>query len=196
MDETNFENLSKHQRRRLRKQLKEEQAVAEEIKREKAKNLKKIGLYAVAAVVVIGIAFVLFSFFNKPPVGENAELELSSSFFSFGNVSVAGGTVSTTLILSNQGEDALVIEKIEASCMCTSAKLSFNGRESPTFGMHSNSPFWSETIPPGETAELKIFYDPTAHPELRGPVTRIVSIYSNDLSDSKKDIKIEVNQVS
>ena len=178
------------------KQLNAEKVGDDAEKAAKVSQIKKFALYAVIVVVLVGIAFVLFPFFNKPPVGENAKIELSSTFFNFGNVSVRGGTVSTSFTISNSGEDDLIIEKMETSCMCTSAKLYFNGRESPAFGMHSKSSFWSETIPPGESAELKIFYDPTAHPELRGSVTRVVTIYSSDSLAPQKDVKIEVTQVA
>ena len=195
MDENELEKLSKHKKRQLLKQLNAEKVSADAEKAVKVGQIKKYALYAVVAVVLVGIVFVLFSVFNKPVVGENAKIELSSTSSNLGNVSVRGGTVSTSFTVSNTGEDDLVIEKMESSCMCTSAKIYFNGRESPLFGMHSKPSFWTETIPPGESAELKIFYDPTAHPDLRGAVTRVVTIYSNDSLSPQKDVKIQVNQV-
>jgi hypothetical protein len=62
--------------------------------------------------------------------------------------------------------------------------------------MHGTNPVgWSETLRPDEKAMLNVYYDPTVHPELRGPVTRMVSLYSNDPVDFKIDVTIDVNQV-
>ncbi len=71
----------------------------------------------------------------------------------------------------------LIIDNMDSSCMCTSASVIYNGKEGPKFNMamHGNPKGWSVTIPPGDEAQLKIYYDPNAHKELRGPVTRTVS---------------------
>ena len=53
-----------------------------------------------------------------------------------------------------------------------------------------------QIIGPDETAQLKIYYDPTVHRNLRGPVTRIITIYTNDPINPQKDVRIDVNQVA
>jgi len=80
--------------------------------------------------------------------------------------------------------------------MCTSASLIYDGKESQKFGMHTSGGFWSQTIKQGEEAQLKISYDPNVHPELRGPVTRVVTVYSNDPKYSQKEIKVYLTQVN
>ncbi len=196
MNESDLEGLSKYERKQLKKKLRAEQQELGIAKKTRLNKMKKIALYGIAVVFAIAAVFALFVLFSKTGASENAKIAISPSFFDFGGVSVRGGTVSASLMLSNEGKDDLVIRDIVTSCMCTSAKLSFAGRESPLFGMHSNNLFFGETIPPGQSAELKIFYDPTVHPDLRGAVTRVVSIYSNDASAPKKDIVVEASQVS
>ena len=76
--------------------------------------------------------------------------------------------------------------------MCTSASLIYNGQESPKFSMsmHGNNPENFELrIPPGETAQLKVYYDPNAHGKQKKPeikITREVTIISNDPIDFRK----------
>ena len=90
----------------------------------------------------------------------------------------------------------MVIDGIVTSCMCTTANIIVDGEESPTFGMHAKPSSWKQVIKPGEEARLKINYDPNAHPELRGSVTRVITLSSNDPQYPKKDIKVYLNQVS
>ncbi|MEE8358527.1 MAG: DUF1573 domain-containing protein [Candidatus Hydrothermarchaeales archaeon] len=119
--------------------------------------------------------------------------------YDFGDVSVAKGVVSTTMIVVNEGKSDLVLYNIETSCMCTTAQLIVNGRESYVFGMDmgdgKHPTGWSETIPSGQNAELKIYYDPTMHEDQRGPLTRTISVFSNDPVDFEYNVRIEANQI-
>jgi len=124
-------------------------------------------------------------------------IEITPVYHDFGDVSLAGGKVKTVMTIKNTGGSDLVIKDMETSCGCTSASITKDGVEGPVFGMrmHGNPTGWSVTLKPGETALLNVYYDPRVHPDLRGAVTRTISIYSNDPVDFKKDVRIEVNQV-
>jgi hypothetical protein len=129
---------------------------------------------------------------------DRPKIFISPIFYDLGDVSFAGGVVKTTLKIENHGESDLVLSDIDTSCGCTSASVTKDGNEGPVFGMkmHGTNPVgWSETLRPDEKAMLNVYYDPTVHPELRGPVTRMVSLYSNDPVDFKIDVTIDVNQV-
>ncbi len=119
--------------------------------------------------------------------------------YDFGDVSVAGGKVFALADVKNEGKSDLIIDGLSTSCGCTSASLVVNGVEGPIFTMpghgEKNPTGWSAAIAPGKTAKLKIYYDPTVHPDLRGPVTRTVSISSNSPVDFELKVKIEANQV-
>ncbi|MEN6531658.1 MAG: DUF1573 domain-containing protein [Anaerolineaceae bacterium] len=61
----------------------------------------------------------------------------------------------------NTGNADLVIEKVSVSCECTTAELEKN------------------TIPPGESAELRVKFNP-AEDNLFGDIQRIIYLRSND----------------
>jgi hypothetical protein len=130
---------------------------------------------------------------------DRPKIVIEPILYNFGDVSVSKGIVSTTIEVSNKGQSNLVIDNIETSCMCTSAMLTVEEKESPVFGMDMNDgkhpKGWEGTIPPGGSATLTIFYDPQMHSEIRGPLTRTISIYSNDPVEFQKDVKVEANQV-
>jgi hypothetical protein len=83
--------------------------------------------------------------------------------------------------------------------MCTEALLVIGDIVSPTFGMNMNDgkhpTGWSGTLRPGERGVLHISYDPTMHGDFRGPLTRTISVFSNDPIEFQSKVKIEANQV-
>jgi hypothetical protein len=117
--------------------------------------------------------------------------------YNFGDVSQRNGVVYVDFIIKNNGSKDLIINNMDSSCMCTTAKLIVDGRESPEFGMsmHGNPRGWYDTIPPGKTAILRVFYDPNKHKDLKGPVTRFITIFSNDPINFQTKIRIDLNQV-
>ncbi len=136
--------------------------------------------------------------FERRAPADRPKIIVEPITYDFGNVSFAGGAVKASMTVVNEGESELVLNDMETSCGCTSATIEKDGKEGPAFGMRGHGPTpvgWSETLKPGETALLNIYYDPAVHPELRGAVTRIVTIHSNDPVDFKKDVRIDVVQV-
>lgn len=119
-------------------------------------------------------------------------LELEPVSIDVGEISMAKGEVEKVYQVKNTGQTNLIITGMESSCMCTSAILRNGGKESPVFGMHDNPTDWSTTISPGGKAELVVTFDPNAHgPDAVGPITRTVSVQSNDVIDSAKKVKFE-----
>lgn len=117
-----------------------------------------------------------------------------------GDVSQKKGTMSTYFELKNDGETDLIINNIETSCGCTSASITYNGKEGPVFsmpghGVNEKIGEWEIVIPKGEKAQVTVYYDPNMHGDLRGSVIREVHIFSNDPIDSDKKVSIELNQV-
>ena len=130
-----------------------------------------------------------------------SKIEIKNPKYDFGTVSQSEGVVSTTFTIENTGGSDLIIENMDTSCMCTTASLIYQGKESPKFGMsmHGENPENFElVIPPGESALLKVYFDPNAHGKQKKPevkITREVSIISNDPVDFQKKVKIELTQV-
>jgi len=130
------------------------------------------------------------------------KIDLSETKIDMGEVSQSEGIVSTIFSLENTGESDLIIDKISTSCGCTSAAIVYQGNEGPQFTMpghgKDNPKNWSISISPGDSAELKVYFDPNAHgPQKEDilPITRTISIFSNDPVEFEKQLRIELNQV-
>ncbi|MEK0347972.1 MAG: DUF1573 domain-containing protein [Nitrosopumilus sp.] len=133
---------------------------------------------------------------DNPP-----KIMIENSRYDFGTISQKDGIASTMFTIKNTGGSDLVIDNIDTSCMCTTASLIYKGKESPEFGMsmHGNNPKNFELrIQAGETAQLKVYYDPNAHGIQKEPqqrITREVTIMSNDPIDFQKKVRIDLTQV-
>jgi hypothetical protein len=75
--------------------------------------------------------------------------------------------------VKNTGNADLVIEKVSVSCECTTAELEKN------------------TIPPGESAELRVKFDP-AEDNLFGDIQRIIYLRSNDPEKPEAEAEFRV----
>lgn len=126
-------------------------------------------------------------------------ISLNPDSYDFVDVSQKGGKVFTYFEIKNEGESDLVIDRLSTSCGCTFASIVFRGEEGPLFTMPSHgyeNPEWEGvSIPSGETAQLKILYDPDVHKDFRGPAIREIYVFSNDPIDFEKKVQIELNQV-
>jgi hypothetical protein len=182
-DALNMHNQSKHP-----------EAYKEPLLSNKVK--KRIRNYGITFFVLL-IAAGFFYWRVIPP--DNAPIiEIEPSSHNFGTVSQAKGTVSGTMTITNQGNEALVLKNMDSSCGCTSAAVVYKGVEGPRFSMagHGTNPRdWRQVIPPGESAELKVYYNPNVHRDMRGLVRRSVFIYSNDPRNKVKEVIISANQV-
>ncbi len=127
------------------------------------------------------------------------QLELSEDSHDLGSVKAGGDVISTDFEIKNSGASELIINKLDSSCGCTSATVIYRGEEGPRFGMaghgFDNPEDWSVAIAPGDSAILRVYYDPTMHADLIGPVTRTVTVYSNDPVDFAKKVTITLEQV-
>lgn len=126
-------------------------------------------------------------------------ISLSPDSYDFGDVSQKEGKVYTYFNLKNEGKSDLVIDRLDTSCGCTFVSIVFGGKESPLFTMPGHgyeNPDWEGvSIPVGETAQLKVMYDPDIHKDFRGPAIREILVFSNDSVDFEKKVKIELNQI-
>jgi cytochrome c-type biogenesis protein CcmH/NrfF len=125
---------------------------------------------------------------------------LSPSAIDLGNVSQKQGLVTTLFDLKNEGKTDLVIERLETSCGCTSASIVFQGKEGPLFnmpghGINEKIGPWQLVIKPGQSAQLKVYYDPNFHEDFKGFAIREIYVFSNDPINFKQKVRIELNQV-
>jgi hypothetical protein len=159
-------------------------------------------LWGIVLVVVLAVgAYLLYAQWGAGPSASTdsgtLQLVITPPRRDLGEVSVSGGTITTLFTVRNAGDGVLLIRDMETSCMCTEAALIVDGVEGPKLGMrgHGPRPAWSAELAPGQEAKLKVYYDPTVHAELRGPLTRVVRIHTNEPSRRYVDVVIELVQV-
>ena len=115
-----------------------------------------------------------------------------------GTVSQEQGVVSTDFEFRNTGKSNLVINKLSSSCGCTSASVVYQDNVGPKFTMaghgQENPTGWEVAIKPGDSAILRVFYDPTVHPDFEGVATRTASIFSNDPVEFETKVTITLDQ--
>lgn len=172
---TDWQNLSKRERR----QLKKEQKRRERVREKRKKRLIKWGIVLGIFVLLAGI-FLLFGYLNEKRYENAPKIQVTPQTYNFGKVPASEGKVEITFEVKNVGVVPLTISGMETSCGCTTAKLQIGDKESPEFGMHNNPTDWSTSLESDETAELLVVFDPNFHKDTFGSVTRTVSIFSND----------------
>lgn len=87
-----------------------------------------------------------------------------------------GQIAARDVVVRNEGNGLLVVERISTSCGCTSASLE------------------PMRLAPGEQGQLAIAYDSGAHgPDLRGAQTRQVFLTSNDPAQPEMVVELTVN---
>jgi hypothetical protein len=163
---------------------------------------KKQSIRNISLIFAALFLLVLALFFGNRRSGMvepgNGTLAIPVSTFDFGDVSIKKGVVTKEFPLANVGDDPLVITFLDSSCGCTSARVINKGESGPIFGMssHGKSPTnWETTIEPGEQAILKVYYDPSVHPDFRGRATRVITVSTNSLKTLQNKVTIKVNQI-
>jgi hypothetical protein len=126
------------------------------------------------------------------------EIKMSETYRDLGSISQGQGIVSTDFEFTNAGKSNLVIDKLSSSCGCTSGAIVYEGVVGPKFSMEGhaeeNPKDWQVEIKPGDSAVLRVYYDPSVHPDLTGTVTRTISIMSNDPVDFEVQATITLEQ--
>lgn len=175
--------------------------------RRKARRTGLVLLAAAAVLVLAGGLLVAARWFGSSDSsgpaaaggpGQVPEMRVSPKTYDLGQVSQAKGIVTVELAVSNAGNGDLIVREMETSCGCTRASLVVNGRAGPWYGMRGHSEWpvgWSARLRPGQQATLRVQYDPDAHGIYRGPIDRIVVIYSNDPRQPQYQVRLTGTQV-
>lgn len=140
-------------------------------------------IIAVTCIILFGGIF-LVSQSNPPAVtaSVNAKVTVDNKEFNWGKIPLNGGNVEKTFTIINSGKDSLTLANVRTSCHCTKARLSIDNKTSPDFGM-GNISSWIGEVKPGSDARLTVVFDPAYHgPAGVGPITRYVSVNTNDKS--------------
>jgi len=141
----------------------------------------------ITAVVLMGGIFAVSSSNNgdissQATMSADAKATAEETSHDWGEIGLNDGDVEKVFKISNVGSDTLKLSNVTTSCMCTTAQLILGDKTSPVFGMHSKSSYVFE-VPPGQTAELKVIFDPAFHgPSGVGPINRQINVTTNDAS--------------
>lgn len=136
-----------------------------------AKNYRSILLIA-GILIAFSAAYGYYSLKLKGV----PKIEVTPSFKDLGDVTKEG--FDYTFTVRNTGKKPLKIERVSTSCGCTLASID------------------SELIMPGEETGLLVTFNPRLmEEEIKGKVTRIVFIKSNDPEMPELEIKITANVV-
>ncbi|KKT41364.1 hypothetical protein A2W54_02090 [Candidatus Giovannonibacteria bacterium RIFCSPHIGHO2_02_43_13] len=104
-------------------------------------------------------------------------LTTPESQYDFGTISMKKGNVKHTFTVKNTGSEAVSVEKIYTSCMCTTATLLKDDKKFGPFGMpgHVAVPRINVVLEPGEGVSVDAVFDPNAHgPAGVGKIERVV----------------------
>lgn len=137
----------------------------------------------VFTIIILGGGVVLaakMSTGTKVETSSSAQAKVGETTFDWGKIPINGGNIEKDFTIENTGSTSLKLFNVKTSCDCTTARLSQGTTTSPIFGMHTNSNFVLE-VPTGEKAILKVVFDPVYHgPDAVGPVTRQITVQTND----------------
>lgn len=111
-------------------------------------------------------------------VMSQAVIVFESKEHNFGKIKEEDGRVSHEFVFTNQGNEPLVINKVQASCGCT-------------------TPSWTKTpLEPGEKGSITVIYNPAGRP---GMFSKSVSVQSNSTTERERLIikgEVETKAVS
>lgn len=154
-------------------------------------------ILGIITFAILGLGVWLLS----RPVGveversEHAKVEVGETDHDWGEIKINGGNAEKVFLIKNAGTGLLKLSGVSTSCMCTTAQVIIDGKESPFFAMHQKSS-WVGEIPAGKEAELKIVFDPAFHgPSGVGQMTRQIVVETNDKNNPKLEFMLKGNVV-
>jgi hypothetical protein len=96
--------------------------------------------------------------FSLAAMSQKAVITFEKKNFDFGKVHEQDGKITTVFSFKNEGNAPLVVNRVQASCGCT-------------------TPTWSkEPIEPGKSGSVTVTYNPEGRP---GAFTKTITVYSN-----------------
>lgn len=110
--------------------------------------MKKLGLLLIFSIVLSGVAFS-----QSTP-----KAQFKKNTHDFGTVKEELGSVDTQFEFTNTGKNPLIIQRVSASCGCTTPS------------------YTQEPILPGKTGKIDVKYSTIARP---GTFNKTISIYTN-----------------
>jgi len=95
---------------------------------------------------------------------------------------MAAGKVTHQFKIKNTSSEAVIINKIYTSCMCTTAMLTIGDKQLGPYGMpgHEDIPRIDQMVNPNEEVTIDAVFDPSAHgPAGIGQIQRTITLENN-----------------
>lgn len=150
-----------------------------------------VSLLVTFAILAAGVFIISATSTPTPTVtSQTGQVSVEQLTHDWGQIPYSGGDVKKTFVIKNTGNGTLTLRNIQTSCMCTTAQLTIEGKNSPSFGMHSSSS-WVGEVPPGKEATLTVVFDPDFHgPSGIGAISRLIDIDTNDPTRPKLEFTL------
>lgn len=148
-------------------------------------------------IIFVGGAYLLLASGNKPQIliasystsdKEKPVVEAKETSVDMGTIKVSDQK-EKIFIIKNSGTKPLQLSKFTTSCNCTNVQITYQGKTSDEFGMHTQSDYVAEIAPKTE-AQIKVIYRPFVMP-VYGVVEREAYITTNDPITSKLVFKVK-----
>lgn len=127
--------------------------------------MKKIGFILLALVLSTSFMLAQATGVNK----NTPKAEFSKEIHDFGKVEESAGTVTTEFTFKNTGNAPLIIQRVQASCGCTTPE------------------YTNEPILPGKTGTIKVTYSTVGRV---GVFNKDVTVFTN-VPDTVYKVKIK-----
>ncbi len=137
-------------------------------------------LFTLVAVVGLSYGFVKVSQKKVITPDATAQVYAEQTNDTWGQIAYSGGKVKKNFSIKNTGAGILKLYGATTSCACTTGQLKTEKNTSPLFGMHLPMSTTFE-VNPGKEAQIEMVFDPAFHgPSGIGPISRTVTINTND----------------
>ena len=118
-------------------------------------------------------------------------------FYDFGTISMKNGNVTKEFTVTNPTAEAIALEQVFTSCMCTTAFIVRpDGSARGPFGMPGHGgavPPANESVGAGESRIIRVVYDPNAHgPAGVGRIDRFITLTDDSGTTLEYEIKANV----
>ncbi|MBI4038042.1 DUF1573 domain-containing protein [Candidatus Daviesbacteria bacterium] len=147
----------------------------------------------ITSAILAGGVFIISATSTPTPTtvtSQEGSASIDQLTHDWGQIPYSGGDVKKTFVIKNTGRGTLTLRNVQTSCMCTTAQLTIEGKNSPSFRMHSSSS-WVGEVPPGKEAALTVTFDPDFHgPSGVGAINRLIDMDTNDPAHPKLEFSL------
>ncbi len=155
-----------------------------------------IGTIIVSLIILFGSYFVISKTSSQEvkvasytsSSKDKPKVEVKTTYFDLGKMKVSEQKTAE-FSLKNAGNKPLQLFDITSSCGCTVGQISYLGKDSKEFGMHSVGSF-ETPIAANTEAKVKVTYRPYVMP-VYGQVERQVFVSTNDPANPKLTFQVK-----